>query len=98
LKIRFLGTGAAAANYIAMQKPAFASIYLETPDVVGHLHGWMSVPYLQAVSKADSAIGLVLEPLRASGRLTDTVRLVLSDHGGQDFDHDAGLTEDLTIP
>ncbi|HID62734.1 MAG TPA: alkaline phosphatase [Anaerolineae bacterium] len=95
---RDLEIGAVAANYIAEQKPAFAFIYLEAPDAVGHCHGWMSRPYLQAVSKADRAIGLVLEALRISGRLTDTVCLVLADHGGHDFNHDAGLAEDLTIP
>jgi hypothetical protein len=31
-------------------------------------------------------MGLVLEALRASGCLSDTVRLVLADHGGHDFD------------
>ncbi len=90
--------GAAAAAHIAEQSPAFAFIYLEAPDTVGHIHGWMSEPYLQAVSKADCAIGLVLESLRASGGLAGTVCLVLADHGGHDYDHSAGLAEDLTIP
>jgi predicted AlkP superfamily pyrophosphatase or phosphodiesterase len=94
----YLEIGAVAATYIVQQRPAFAFVYLGATDEVRHRHGWMSVPYLQAVNKADRAIGLVLEALRASGRLADTVCLVLADHGGQDFDHDAGLAEDLTIP
>jgi arylsulfatase A-like enzyme len=73
-------------------------VYLGATDEVGHRHGWMSEPYLRAVNKADHAIGLVLEALRTSGSLADTVCLVLADHGGHDFDHAAGLVEDLTIP
>jgi predicted AlkP superfamily pyrophosphatase or phosphodiesterase len=95
---RDLEIGAVAANYIARQKSAFAFGYLGATDAVGHRHSWMSPPYLRAVSKADRAIGLVLEALRVSGRLADTICLVLADHGGQGFDHDTGLGEDLTIP
>jgi len=95
---RILEIGAAAANYIARHKPAFAFVYLEATDAVGHRHGWMLPSYLRAICRTDRAIGLVLEALRASGRLAETVCLVLDDHGGQDFDHDAGLAEDLTIP
>jgi len=40
----------------------------------------------------------VLEPLRASGGLTDTICLLLADHGGHDHHHNVGLSEDLTIP
>jgi len=90
--------GATAAAYIAAQRPTFAFVYLEAPDTIGHLHGWMSAPYLQAVGKADRAVGLVLESLRVSGSLKDTVCLVLADHGGHDHQHSAGLAEDLTIP
>ena len=73
-------------------------MYLGATDEVGHRHGWMSGPYLRAVSQADRGIGLVLEPLRATGDLTDIACLVLADHGGHDTDHSAGLPEDLTIP
>jgi predicted AlkP superfamily pyrophosphatase or phosphodiesterase len=93
-----LEIGATAATFVAEQKPALTFVYLEAPDAVGHRHGWMSAPYLRAVSKTDRAVGLVLEPLRASGSLADTVCLVLADHGGHDYDHSAGLAEDLTIP
>jgi predicted AlkP superfamily pyrophosphatase or phosphodiesterase len=95
---RDLEIGAVAATYIVEQRPAFAFVYLGATDEVGHRHGWMSVPYLQAVNKADRAVGLVLEALHTSDHLADTVCLALADHGGQDFDHDAGLAEDLTIP
>jgi predicted AlkP superfamily pyrophosphatase or phosphodiesterase len=90
--------GEVAATYIAQHKPAFAFVYLGAADEVGHRHGWMSEPYLRAVSEADHAIGLVLKGLDASSRLAETVCLVLADHGGHEFDHNAGLAEDVTIP
>ena len=90
--------GTAAAAYVSEQRPAFTFVYLEAPDKIGHIHGWMSEPYLQAVSTADRAVGLVLESLRSSGCLNETVYLVQADHGGHDRDHSAGLAEDTTIP
>jgi predicted AlkP superfamily pyrophosphatase or phosphodiesterase len=93
-----LNIAAAAAEYIVEQQPSFTFVYLGATDEVGHRFGWLSQPYLQAVSQADQAIGLVLDALRANGTLTDTVCLVLADHGGHDTDHSAGLPEDLTIP
>jgi arylsulfatase A-like enzyme len=95
---RDLEIGAVAASYLVEHAPALAFVYLGATDAVGHRHGWMSEPYLQAVASADRAIGLVLEPLRASGALAHTVCLVLADHGGHDFDHGAGAPQDVTIP
>ena len=88
----------AAATYLAEREPALTFVYLGATDEVGHRHGWLSEPYLQAVSQADQAIGVALETLRANGSLADTACLVLADHGWHDTDHSAGLPEDLTIP
>lgn len=93
-----LEMGAVAAAYIAGQKPALAFVYLGATDEVAHRHGWMSTPYLQAIARADRAIGLVLDAVRSSGCLADTACLVLADHGGHDHDHASGLPEDLTVP
>ena len=93
-----LEIGAVAAATIVEHRPALAFVYLGAADEVGHRHGWMSEAYLRAVHKADRAIGLVVEYLRASGCLADTVILVLADHGGHAFDHAAGSAEDVTIP
>ncbi len=75
-----------------------SNVWTRPQPPVPSLIEMMSSSYLLAVSKTDRAIGLVVEALRTSGRLAETVCLVLADHGGQDFDHDAGLAEDLTIP
>ncbi len=93
-----LQIGKMVATYITRHRPAFTFVHLDGTDLMGHRHGWMSQPYLQAVSKADGAIGLVLAALRTSGRMAETACVVLSDHGGHDFDHNAGVAEDVTIP
>lgn len=88
----------AAAAYAVEERPAFTFVYLGAADEVGHRHGWMSTPYLQAIGKADQAIGLFQERTHASGDLDTTAWLVTADHGGHDTDHSAGLPEDLTVP
>jgi len=88
-----LKIAAAAAEIIATHNLGFVFVYLAAPDTIGHLHGWMSPPYLEAVSLADKAIGLVLKSLRS-----DTACLVLADHGGHGMEHGTDLPEDLTIP
>jgi predicted AlkP superfamily pyrophosphatase or phosphodiesterase len=88
----------AAAAYIPEHRPALAFIYLGALDEVGHRHGWMSAPYLQALGKADRAIGLVREAMERARLLSGTTFFVLSDHGGHDHDHGMGTDEDLTVP
>ncbi|HOQ99967.1 MAG TPA: alkaline phosphatase family protein [Anaerolineae bacterium] len=95
---RTIELGAMAAGYIATQRPAFAFVYLEAPDAVGHDHGWMSAPYMEAVAAADRAIGLVLEALADRGALADTCCLVIADHGGHGSGHGSDAPEDMTIP
>ena len=95
---RVLRTHAMAASYIVEERSALTFIYSGAVDAVGHRHGWMSAPYLRAVSKADRDVGHVLHALAGAGLLENTVSVVLGDHGGHDTDHKHGLPEDLTIP
>lgn len=93
-----LEIGAAAAAYLAEHAPTLAFVYLGALDEVGHRHGWMTAPYLQALEKADRALGLVRQGLLAAGLLDGTAIFVLADHAGHDLDHGAGTSLDLTIP
>jgi predicted AlkP superfamily pyrophosphatase or phosphodiesterase len=93
-----LVTHAVAASCLVRERPALTFIYWGAVDEVGHRHGWMSEPYLRAVSMADRGIGRVLDALSGAGLLEDTISVVLGDHGGHDTDHKFGLADDLTIP
>jgi arylsulfatase A-like enzyme len=77
-------------------------VHLADPDNAGHSHGWMSAEYLEAVCRADRAVGSIVETLRKAGTWERTALLVTSDHGGHDRAHFTEGTkrrvEDLTIP
>jgi glycerophosphoryl diester phosphodiesterase len=79
-------------------KPTFSFVYLEAPDALGHLFGWMSPRYLEAVSKADEVAGLLMDALEASGDLADTLIMVMADHGGHGRGHGTELPEDMNVP
>ena len=71
----------------------FAFVYLGHTDIAGHDHGWMSAPYLEAIGRADRAIGWVLEAID----LEQTTCIVTSDHGGHGQSHGTDMDEDMAI-
>ena len=73
-------------------------VYLGWTDACAHHHGWMSEPYLEAISNADACIGRVLDALDELGRAGETTTLVLSDHGGHERSHGTDRDEDMLIP
>lgn len=76
-----------AVDYLIKANPDFCFVYLERTDFVGHAQGWMSPAYLEAVERADAAIGDILAGLEKSG-LRDSYHLIIqSDHGGNDYHH-----------
>jgi predicted AlkP superfamily pyrophosphatase or phosphodiesterase len=82
-----------AAEFLARHNEGFTFVYLGYTDVAGHESGWMSAPYLEAIGRADRAIGRVLEALDE-----ETCCIVTSDHGGHDQTHGTQMDEDMTIP
>lgn len=83
----------AAAAWLGENPYDFAFVYLGYTDVAGHLHGWMSKPYLETVSEADACIGTMQGVLS-----DDTLLLVMADHGGHARGHGTDSPEDMTIP
>jgi predicted AlkP superfamily pyrophosphatase or phosphodiesterase len=71
-------------------------VYLGYTDAAGHKHGWMSPPYLEAITNADACIAHVLAACERNGRAP--IVLVLSDHGGHGRAHGTDIPEDMTIP
>lgn len=74
----------------------FLFVYLGRTDSMGHAHGWMSEPYIDAISHADTCVKMVLDALNASGRIVTA--LVQSDHGGHERTHGTEMDEDMLIP
>ena len=78
--------------------PDFCFIYLEGVDAAGHEHGWMSPKYMEAVTKADRAVGRLINRLSESGRDRQYNLFLMADHGGLHTHHIEPVPEVLTIP
>ncbi|NLO35567.1 MAG: sulfatase-like hydrolase/transferase [Clostridiaceae bacterium] len=82
-----------AINYISGNQPDFAFLYLGYTDEAGHGYGWMTEPYLQAVSESWDCIERVVRAIP-----DDYTILVTADHGGHERSHGTDMPEDMTIP
>ena len=82
-----------AADFLTQKSDGFSFIYLGHTDVAGHNAGWMSTPYIEAIGRADRAIGQIAAVLGE-----ETFLIVTSDHGGHDQTHGTEMAEDMTIP
>lgn len=85
-------------DYLAQIDFDLLFVYFGWPDECAHKHGWMSQPYLDAISNADACLGRVLAAIEQLGRADETTSLVLSDHGGHGRTHGTDMDEDMTIP
>jgi len=83
----------AAVHHIAKTDYDLVFLYLGYTDTSGHDHGWMSEPYICAISNADRCIEKVLGAYK-----TKPNALLLSDHGGHERTHGTEMAEDMTIP
>jgi hypothetical protein len=74
-------------------RPDLLFVHLPQVDLTGHAKQWMSPEYLEAVRRADAAVGRIVAALPA-----DTTFIVTADHGGHGHGHSAGNSQDSTIP
>jgi arylsulfatase A-like enzyme len=68
-------------------------VHLPDTDLAGHEHGWMTAPYMAALSRADAALGRLLDAAPPP-----TTFIVTADHGGHGKDHGSAASVDVTIP
>ena len=73
-------------------------VYLGYLDLAGHRHGWMSEPYLAAVTNADRCIGRLVAAAERLGWAESLTVLVTSDHGGHEQSHGTEMDEDMLVP
>lgn len=71
--------------------PRLVTLYMEQVDKAGHHNGPDSPEYAAAIVEVDTAIGRLLDGLKARGLAATTNLIVLSDHGM------AGVPEGQTI-
>jgi predicted AlkP superfamily pyrophosphatase or phosphodiesterase len=89
----------AAARHLITHRPDFTFVYLEWADLMGHSHGWMSDPYLSAVTQCDQAAGKVVDAVRILEKKEMPFNIVvMSDHGGHETHHLLSHPDTRTIP
>lgn len=62
--------------------PDLLFLHLDYVDHAGHSEGWGSIAYLNAVTKADSQIGELLNAIDECNDTDAVTIMVISDHGG----------------
>jgi arylsulfatase A-like enzyme len=87
-----------AAGHLRQASPDVLFVHLPDVDTTGHVHGWLSSPQLDFVTRADGAVGILLEGLEGLGRLDSTLIIVTADHGGIGTTHGGNDPESMTIP
>ncbi|MFD0958262.1 alkaline phosphatase family protein [Paenibacillus chungangensis] len=87
-------------HYIHNEDPRLLFIHLGDVDYAGHDYGFQSEQYYQEIQRADGYFGQLMEAITARGWLSDSVVIVLTDHGGGGVnlkDHGSDHPLDMTI-
>lgn len=98
---RFAGNYGKAVRFIVQHKtaPTFVFLYSVHTDHAGHAHHWMSPEYIEAIERADSAIGGLVASLRSAHVFEDTHFLLITDHGGNPAsDHGGVSMDEMQVP
>ena len=78
--------------------PNLFFIHLQDVDHNGHVYGWGSKQYYQAVLEFDKYIGEFLETIKSSGYGDNTTLILISDHGGWQHHHDFFNQDSFYVP
>ena len=87
-----------ACEYLKEKRPNFLFVHLDNVDHAGHHEGFYSVSYLQAVSKADSLVGVFVDVLQKMNMLKETVLFIVADHGGFGKSHGGTHPDEMDVP
>jgi predicted AlkP superfamily pyrophosphatase or phosphodiesterase len=82
----------------AANTPNLIFVHIGEPDYAGHLYGWMSRTYGDAVRQADKAVGEVLDEADDRFGHDNYTVIVTADHGGHGKEHGSSDSRDTTIP
>jgi predicted AlkP superfamily pyrophosphatase or phosphodiesterase len=91
-------TADAIAGYIKSEKPAFIFSQFDQVDGAGHHYGHMTQGYLDAISRMDSLVGIIMKAVSEAEIENETLIFVVSDHGGIDKGHGGTNWKEVTVP
>jgi predicted AlkP superfamily pyrophosphatase or phosphodiesterase len=69
-------------DYIIEKKPDFLFVHFDSTDGAGHRNGYGTEAHLEAIAQVDKLIGDVYAGIVKAGILSETLFMVISDHGG----------------
>lgn len=78
--------------------PDLMFVHIGEPDYAGHVYGWMSMIYGQAVRQADKAVAEIIDEANDRFGGGNWTLIVTADHGGHGRDHGSEDPRDTTIP
>lgn len=87
-----------AIGIILEKQPDLTFVHLDHVDHAGHTFGHGSTEYYESVSKADSLIGKLVEAVRDTEGMENTLFVVSADHGGVGTGHGGESPAEMQIP
>ena len=84
--------------YFEKEKPQLSLVHFPQPDSTGHLSGWMSDDYFEALKQVDNSIGFLIESVIQTIAKDEFMIIITSDHGGLGKGHIKDLPANQTIP
>lgn len=87
-----------AIRTIKESKPTFTFIHLDEPDGVGHSVGHDTPEYYEELKKTDKQIGQLQQAIIDVGIASETLFIVVSDHGGIDKGHGGKTLAEVEVP
>jgi predicted AlkP superfamily pyrophosphatase or phosphodiesterase len=76
-----------ATKYIRNTPPDILFMQLDDIDATGHMHGFGTKSYLEQITVTDALVGLVIDAIKDTGVLDESLIILLSDHGGHEKGH-----------
>ncbi|MDR0412153.1 MAG: alkaline phosphatase [Treponema sp.] len=86
------------APYIKQRKPALLFFHIDATDHRGHTDGFDSPKYLRTLEKYDKKIAKIENFVKKADIFTDTVFMIVTDHGGKGLHHGGDSPEERYTP
>lgn len=84
-----------AVEYIKKAHPNLLAVIIDNPDHVGHAAGHDTPEYYTVLKELDKYVGQIINAVKESGMLDETIFIVTADHGGINKGHGGKSMEEM---
>lgn len=84
--------------WIRENKPLFTFLAFDEPDHTGHESGWESEEYVNMCKIIDGYVGEIMQTLKDTGMIGNTLVVFTSDHGGINKGHGGKTMNEMEAP